>query len=46
MKPIKPILESPDFATSKPSPTPPPFFDEASIISRLSFANFALRRPR
>ncbi len=43
--PTIPILLSPDFWTSKPSPAAP-FLQEPSIISRFSLANLAFKRPK
>lgn len=40
-KPTRPTLESPLFVTSKPSPAPPPPFDEGVRSSRRSFASLA-----
>lgn len=40
-KPTKPTRESPLLVTSKPSPAPPPPFDEGARSSLRSFASLA-----
>lgn len=44
--PIIPTLASPDFETSKPSPTAPFLPPVGSINYRFSLANLALSRPK